>query len=324
VEERQLGTSGIAVSRVVLGCGNFGGIGSAPAFFGQGESREEAFALMDAAWELGITTFDTADAYGGGSSETWIGEWLRDRGPEVRDRAVLSTKVFHSVEGDPADHGLAPARVRRQLEESLRRLGVERVDMYLTHEPDPDTPLEETLATMEDLVAAGKVRAIGASNVDGALLRRGLGTYRWVQNSYSLLDRDAEREVVPLCREHGLGFTPFGPLAGGWLTGKYRRGEEPAPGSRMATRPEPYLELRNERVYSGLEELERRAASRGVDAATLAFAWLVAQPAVTAVVVGPRRPEHLEPAVRALELDLDEAEAAELAALFAPEPVNGS
>jgi aryl-alcohol dehydrogenase-like predicted oxidoreductase len=324
VEERQLGTSGIAVSRIILGCGNFGGIGSAPAFFGQGESREEAFALMDDAWEQGVTTFDTADAYGGGSSETWIGEWLKGRGPEVRDRVVLSTKVFHSVEGDPADHGLAPARVRRQLEGSLRRLGVERVDMYLTHEPDPDTPLEETLAAMDELVAEGKVGAVGASNVDGPLLGSGLGTYRWAQNSYSLLDREPEREVLPLCREHGLGFTPFGPLAGGWLTGKYRRGEEPPPGSRMATRPEPYLALRNERVYAGIEELGRRAAARGVDAATLAFAWLFAQPEVTAVVVGPRRPEHLEPAVRSLDLRLDDAEAAELARLFEPGPVDSS
>jgi aryl-alcohol dehydrogenase-like predicted oxidoreductase len=324
VEERRLGTTDIAVSRIVLGCGNFGGIGSAPAFFGQGESREEAFALMDRAWELGVTTFDTADAYGGGRSETWIGEWLRGRGAEVRDRIVLSTKVFHSVEGDPADRGLAPERIRRQLEGSLRRLGVERVDMYLTHEPDPDVPLEETLAAIDELVAVGKIRAVGASNVDGGVVRRGLGTYRWVQNSYSLLDRDAEREVLPACREHGLGFTPFGPLAGGWLTGKYRRGEEAPAGSRMTMRPEPYLGFRTERVYAALDELERRAAERGVDAATLAFAWLFAQPDVTAVVVGPRRPAHLDPAVRALELQLEDAGAAGLAALFAPEPVDRS
>jgi aryl-alcohol dehydrogenase-like predicted oxidoreductase len=313
VQERELGGSGIRVSRVILGCGNFGGIGSAPQFFGQGESEEEAFAIMDAAWAAGITTFDTADAYGGGRSETWIGEWRRSRG--IDSGLVLSTKVFNPMD-EGEDRGLAPARVRRQLESSLRRLGVERVDMYLTHEPDPETPLAETLGAMEELVAEGKVGAVGASNVDGAVLRAGLRTYRWVQNSYSLLDREPEREVLPLCAAYGLGFTPFSPLAGGWLTGKYRRDARPEPGSRMATRPEPYLQFQEERIYEALDGLAARAAERGVDSATLALAWLLAQPAVTAVVVGPRRPEQLEPALRALDVQLDESDAADLAALF--------
>ena len=147
-------------SRLILGCGNFGGIGSAPAFFGQGETREEAFALMDAAWEAGIRRFDTADAYGGGRSETWIGEWIRDRGV----RPVLTTKVFHSVVDDPSDRGLAPARIRRQLEGSLERLGVERVDLYLTHQPDPDTPLEDTLGAFTALRAEGVITEFGLSN----------------------------------------------------------------------------------------------------------------------------------------------------------------
>src|SRR5438270_11930563 len=171
VQTRALGGTGIGVSGLVLGCGNYGGIGSAPAFFGQGESREEAFAIMDRAWELGITTFDTADAYGGGRSETWIGEWRRGKGPEVRDGLVLSTKVFHSVEGDPTDHGLAPDRIRRQLEGSLRRLGVECVDMYLRHEPDPDTPLADTLGALGEPVREGKVRAVGVRDVGGGIRR---------------------------------------------------------------------------------------------------------------------------------------------------------
>src|SRR3954468_14663984 len=148
MERRQLGETGVEVSRIILGCGNFGGIGSAPEFFGQGESEDEAFQIMDAAWEVGITTFDTADAYGGGRSETWIGDWLRTKGADVRERIVLSTKTFNPMaEGE--DRGLAPARVRRQLESSLRRLGVERVDMYLTHAPDPDVPIAETLGVLD-------------------------------------------------------------------------------------------------------------------------------------------------------------------------------
>src|SRR3982750_1320182 len=137
MQRAYLGATGQGVSRIVLGCGNFGGIGSAPAFFGRGETRDEAFALMDAAWEAGITTFDTADAYGGGRSETWIGEWLRTKGPDVRERIVLSTKTFNPMD-EGEDHGLAPERVRRQPGSSLGRLGVERVQLYLTHGWDPD------------------------------------------------------------------------------------------------------------------------------------------------------------------------------------------
>jgi aryl-alcohol dehydrogenase-like predicted oxidoreductase len=218
-----------------------------------------------------------------------------------------------------ADAGLAPERVRRQLEGSLGRLGVDHVDMYLTHAPDPDVAIAETLAALDELVREGKVRAVGASNVDAAQLAEALAAgplYAWVQNSYSLLDREPERQLLPLVRDRGLGFTPFSPLAGGWLTGKYRRGEPAPPGSRMAHRPEPYLHLQEDSVFDGLEELERRAGDRGVDMATLAFAWLFAQREVTAVVVGPRRPEHLEPALRALELGLSQDEAEELGALF--------
>jgi aryl-alcohol dehydrogenase-like predicted oxidoreductase len=313
MERRALGSTGIEVSRIILGCGNFGGIGSAPAFFGQGESKEEAFALLDAARELGITTLDTADAYGGGASEAFIGEWLRSR-RVPRDEVQLSTKVFNPMD-DGLDAGLAPARIRRQLGGSLERLGVEHLDMYLTHAPDPETPLAETLAALDALVAAGTVRAVGGSNIDGAILREALGTYGWVQNAYSLLDRESEREVLPLCAEHGLGFTPFSPLAGGLLTGKYRRGEAPPAGSRMATRPEMVAHLTEEQVYGTAERLLALAARVRIDAPTLAFAWLFAQPQVTAVIVGPRRPEQLEPALRALELELDDELRAELDAL---------
>ena len=322
MERAYLGRSGVRVSRVILGCGNFGGIGSAPAFFGHGETRDEAFAILDAAWEDGITTFDTADAYGGGRSETWIGDWLRTKGPGVREQVVLSTKTFNPME-DGADHGLAPARVKRQLESSLRRLGVERVDMFLTHDWDPDVPVAETLGALDELVREGKVGAVGASNVDGDQLRRALEVtsptrFGWVQNSYSLLDREPEREVLPLCAEHGLGFTPFSPLAGGWLTGKYRRGEQAPAGSRMTLRPEPYLRfVERDAVWRGLDALAVAARERGTTQAALALAWLLARPQVTAVVVGPRRPEHLAPALAALDLQLDPPAVSGLAAAFA-------
>jgi aryl-alcohol dehydrogenase-like predicted oxidoreductase len=295
--------------RVILGCGNFGGIGSAPAFFGQGETKEQALELMDAAWAAGITWFDTADAYGGGRSETAIGEWIRTRQPEG---LRLTTKTFNAM-GEGEDHGLAPTRVRRQLDSSLRRLGVERVDLYLAHEWDPDVPVAEVAGVFEELAAAGKIGAYGLSNVDGAQLREALaaGGFAAVQNSYSLLDRDAERELLPLCAEHGLWFQAFSPLAGGWLTGKYRR-DDPAPeGSRMTLRPQPYEHLRDDRVYDALAELGRRG-----DPATLALAWLLGDENVS-IVVGPRRPQHLEPALAALANPLPATERDALSAVFA-------
>ncbi len=303
-EDRPPGADG----RLILGCGNFGGIGSSPAFFGRGETLEQALELMDAAWEAGITWFDTADAYGGGRSETYVGEWIRSRRP---DGLRLTTKTFNPME-EGADHGLEPARVRRQLESSLRRLGVERVDLYLAHEWDPDVPVAEFAAVLDELGAEGKVGAYGLSNVDGAQLAEALavGSFAVVQNSYSLLEREAEREVLPLCAASGLAFQAFSPLAGGWLTGKYRRDSAAPEGSRMTMRPGPYEHLRDDRVYDALEELE----SRG-DPATLALAWLLADERVS-VVLGPRRPEHLQPALAAVASPLSPAERHGLSELF--------
>jgi aryl-alcohol dehydrogenase-like predicted oxidoreductase len=321
VERRPLGRTGLEVSRIVLGCGNFGGIGSAPELFGQGESRDEAFALMDAAWAAGINVFDTAASYGGGRSESWVGDWRSEREAPV----LLSTKVFWSVTGDPGDRGLGHERILRELDGSLARLGTDKVDLYLTHEPDENTPIEETLRALDEGAQAGKVGAIGASNLDGPGLEQaletsaqlGLARFGWVQNEYSLLRRDAEDEILSICEREGLGFTPFSPLAGGWLTGKYRRGEAYPSGSRMTLRPDPYADLVNEETFDGLEAFEAAAADLGVEPATLAVAWVLAHPQVTSVVVGPRRPEQLATAVAATELELSAAQRDELAGLFA-------
>jgi aryl-alcohol dehydrogenase-like predicted oxidoreductase len=294
----------------ILGCGNFGGIGSAPAFFDRGETREEAFAIMDAAWALGLDWFDTADAYGGGRSEAWIGEWMRSTG----NRPRLTTKTYNPMEAG-ADHGLARDRVRRQLETSLERLGVDRVDLYLAHEHDPDVPAADMVATFEELLGEGAIGAWGVSNFNATQLRDVLehGRPAVLQNSYSLLDRGDEEEVLPLCDEHGIAYQAFGPLAGGWLTGKYRRGEPAPAGSRMTMRPEPYRQFEDERVYAGIEALERAAVERGVSVAGLALAWVTSS--VTAVV-GPRRPKQLEPVRKAASLSLSPAERDELASLF--------
>ena len=323
MEQRELGRSGFRVSRVILGCGNFGGIGSAPAFFGQGESEEEAFAILDAAWELGITAFDTADAYGGGRSETAIGKWLRSRGPDVRDRIVITTKTFNPME-EGADRGLSRARILRQIDTSLQRLGLERVPLYMAHAWDEAAPIEETMRAFDEVVRAGKVGAVGGSNVTGEQLAEaleiseleGLVRYEWAQNAYSLLERTAEEDVLPVCREHRLGFAPFGPLSGGWLAGRYSRNEEFPAGSRMATRPEPYLHLVGEDLFAGIDALATEARERGVSTAGLALAWVLSHPDVTAAVVGPRRPEHLDPVTEALSIELTPAERDSLVGVF--------
>jgi aryl-alcohol dehydrogenase-like predicted oxidoreductase len=297
-----------AYPRVILGCGNFGGIGSAPATFEKGETLERALELMDAAWEAGISWFDTADAYGGGRSETYIGEWIRSRRPEG---LRITTKTFNPMD-EGEDRGLAPARVRRQIDTSLRRLGVERVDLYLAHDWDPDVPAAELAGVFEELVAAGKIGAYGLSNVDGAQVREALaaGGFAAVQDSYSLLDREVEEEVLPLCAEHGVWFQVHSPLMGGWLTGKYRR-DEPAPeGSRMTLRPGPYEYLRTDAVFDALEALEARG-----DPTTLALAWLLGDDRHS-IVIGPRRPAQLEPALAALEQPLTPTERDDLRGLF--------
>jgi aryl-alcohol dehydrogenase-like predicted oxidoreductase len=324
MEHRRLGTTGLKVSRLGLGCGNFGGVGSDPRFYGQGESEAEAFAIMDRALEAGINFFDTADAYGGGRSEAFIGRWLKTKGASVADQILLSSKAFNPVGEGPNDRGLSRRHVKRQVERSLARLGVERLDLFLIHETDPETPIEETLGALDDLVHQGKIHYIGASNIEASGLGRALevseglalNRFEWVQNGYSLLERAAERDILPLCAEKGLGFTPFSPLAGGWLTGKYIATDRFPEGSRMTLRPEPYAHLRRPSVLRALAAFDERARERGVSMAALAIAWVLSHPGVTAAILGPRRPEHLAPGIEALSIELTETERADLASLF--------
>ena len=288
----------LAVSRIALGCGNFGGVGSAPEFFGQGLTQDRAFELMDAAWESGLEWFDTADAYGGGRSEQAIGRWIASRG--VRPR--LTTKTFNPMQAG-ADHGLKPERIARQLGSSLERLGVDRIDLYLAHDYDPEVPLVESLGAFSAAQDGGLIGAYGVSNFGARQLAASLaaGAPQAVQNSHSLLARQDEQEVLPLCAERGLAYLAYSPLAGGWLTGKYRRGVPYPDGSRMTQRPEPYRAFVVGQTFEALARLAAIAAGRGTSMAGLALAWLLADDRVTQVVIGPGRPEHLTPVAEALE-----------------------
>jgi 1-deoxyxylulose-5-phosphate synthase len=286
-----------AIQRVALGCGNFGGVGSAPEFFGQGLTDDEAYALMDAAWEQGITHFDTADAYGGGRSESAIGRWIASRGV----RPQLTTKTFNPMAAG-ADSGLAPERIARQLRSSLERLGVGYVDLYLAHDFDPQVPLGESIGAFAQARSAGLVRAFGVSNFSAGQLAASLkeGEPQAIQNCYSLLTRQDQADVLPICARNGVAYLAFSPLAGGWLTGKYRRGMPYPAGSRMTQRPGPYLGFVADRTFDALARLQRIASWRGISLAGLALAWLLADERVSQIVIGPGRPEHLAPVAEAL------------------------
>jgi len=316
----RLGGTDLDVSVVALGCGSFGGIGSVPELFGRGEDEAQAFALLDAAREQGITLLDTANSYGGGRSEEWLGRWMAER--KARDEVVLTTKVRNRVGPGPEDEGLSARHIRQQVEASLRRLRTDRIDLYLTHRPDSSVPIEETLKAMDEAVQAGKVRHCGLSNYSAAELDEaaraaqtlGVAGPRNLQSGFSLLDRSAATEgVFAACQAHGVAFTAYSPLAGGWLSGKYKADGPYPEGSRMRLRPEDYAGWVNDATFKRIAALEDAAAQRGVSLPVLALAWALGEPAVSAIIVGPRRPEQLAPALAALDLHLTAKERESLA-----------
>jgi aryl-alcohol dehydrogenase-like predicted oxidoreductase len=316
-EQRPSGRAGLHIAPIALGCGNFGGVGSAPEFFGGGLTDDQASAVMDAAWELGITHFDTADAYGGGRSELAIGRWISSRGVLPQ----LTSKTFNPMVAG-ADHGLRPERVTRQLRSSLDRLGVERIDLYLAHDFDPDVPLRETMSAFEDAAGTGLIGGYGVSNFSGSQLSAALsaGNPKAIQNSFSLLDRKDEPALLDLCQRHAIAYLAYSPLAGGWLTGKYRRGQPYPAGSRMTQRPEGYLDLLTSQTFDLLDGLAAIAGRRGMSLAGLALAWLRAQEGVTQMVVGPGSPAHLTAVSEALVHPLTRDERAEVEAVLARHP----
>jgi aryl-alcohol dehydrogenase-like predicted oxidoreductase len=274
VETARLGGSDLDVSRVGLGCNNFG----------RRLDREATRAVVDAALDAGITFLDTADVYGSGDSERFVGAALGER----RAQVVLGTK-FGNDTSLPGPGG-SREHVRRALEASLSRLGTDVVDLYTYHRPDGVTPLEETLAAMQELVDEGRVRWLGLSNVDAGQVRAAAEsgvTVVAVQNHYNLLHRGDDAEVLPLCRRHGIGYVPYFPLASGLLTGKYRRGEPAPAGSRLAGRP---LDAGD---AEAVEALERVAAERGRSLLELAVGGLASVPGIASVIAGATSPEQV-------------------------------
>ncbi|MFR9774684.1 aldo/keto reductase [Micromonospora sp. MS34] len=281
---RRLGDSGLVVSVVGIGCNNFG----------RKLDLDGTRAVVDAALDAGINFFDTADIYGEpqGGSEELLGQALKGR----RDDVVVATKFGMDMHGlNGPDHGARGARryIARAVEASLRRLGTDHIDLYQMHEPDPETPIDETLAALDDLVRAGKVRYLGNSNfagwqiadADWTASSQGRTRFISAQNHYNLLQRSVEAEVVPACERFGLGMLPFFPLANGLLTGKYKRGEAPPAGSRLSGGGR-YAERLAAADWDTIEAIEAYAAERGLTVLQVAIGGLAARPAVTSVIAG--------------------------------------
>jgi aryl-alcohol dehydrogenase-like predicted oxidoreductase len=309
---RQLGRSGLTVSVVGLGCNNFG----------TRCDRRATRAVVEAALGAGITLFDTADVYGDrGGSETLLGQALGAR----RDEVVLASKFGANMGGPPEEARGSRRYVRRAVEASLRRLGTDYVDLYQQHVPDPRTPVEETLAALDELVTQGKVRYVGSSNfaaweiaeADWIARTEHLTRFISAQNQYNLLERDLEYEVVPACERYGVGILPYFPLANGLLTGKYRRGGPAPPGTRLAGRDE----VLTDEVFDRLDEVEKYAVERGRTLLEVAIGGLAAQPAVGSVIAGATRPDQVLANAAAADWEPTAEDIVELAKLTPRRPM---
>jgi aryl-alcohol dehydrogenase-like predicted oxidoreductase len=304
MELRRLGTSGLKVSAIGLGCNNFG----------MRMDQAQTQVVVDAALDNGVNFFDTADVYGGSQSEVFLGNALKGK----RDKAIIGTKF---AMGENA--GGSRRYVISAVEASLKRLGTDHIDLYQMHRPDPETPIDETLRALDDLVRDGKVLYLGNSNfsgwqiADADWISRSGHMERFVsaQNNFSLLERNADREILPACEKFGLGFLPFFPLASGLLTGKYARGEAPAEGTRLAAWGARGATALNDKNFDKLEKLDAWASERGHSLLELAFAWILGHGAVSSVIAGATKVEQIEANAKGADWKLTPEDVAEVTKL---------
>src|SRR6266446_8974685 len=314
MDYRTLGHSGCAVSSLCLGT----------MTFGVETDEDGAHQQLDRFVEVGGTLVDTPDVYGDGRSEEIIGRWFASRPAEITEPVVLATKGRFPLDDSPNGAGLSARHLTRALDASLGRLGLESVDLYQVHAYDPLTPLEETLRTLDQFMRAGKIRYYGLSNFTGWQLTKAVHLARalnvaepvTLQPQYSLLVREIEWEIVPAALDAGLGLLPWSPLGGGWLSGKYKRGERPTGDNRLGDDPNRGMEAYDRRgtdhTWNVIDAVQKVAEERGVSMAEIALAWVTARPAVTSTILGARTVSQLETNLRSAQLELTEAETAAL------------
>ncbi len=288
------------LDRIVFGCGNFGGMGSSPSLRRHGDDEARAMALLDQARAMGLTRFDTANTYGGGASEAMLGAWLRAQDSGFRARIEVATKVGNPHGCPPGERPLSRDQVAHHLDQSLRRLGLERINLYYLHEFDPATPLDETLEALDRALSAGKIARFGVSNASlsdlkavwaltsGALRE----AFFAVQNEFNLARQGDLAEVIPLSRDLRLNYIAFSPLAGGLLTGKYQFGRAAAPGTRLASAPDYYAHLLTPATFQAIDALGTAAALAGEPLAAAALRFVLDTPGVSALIIAPRTAEQ--------------------------------
>jgi aryl-alcohol dehydrogenase-like predicted oxidoreductase len=321
----RLGSTGLKVSRLCLGMMTYGSKKWRPWVLDEEESKP----FIRRALEAGINFFDTADMYSLGVSEEILGRALKEFGPG-RDRVVIATKLFNAMSDDVNDRGLSRKHIFDSIDRSLQRLGTDFVDLYQIHRFDPETPVEETLIALNDLVRAGKVRYIGASamwswqfmKMLAVSERLGLARFVSMQNQYNVIYREEEREMLPLCRAEGIGVIPFSPLARGFVAGNRRR-EDMGETVRAQTDDYSQKQYYSPQDFAIVEKLTEVARSRGVSNAQVALAWVLQQPGITSPIVGASKPHHLDDALAALSIRLDDAELRALAEPYQPKAVQG-
>lgn len=325
MEYRTLGRTGCSVSTLALGT----------MTFGDETSEDDSHRQLDRYVEAGGTLVDTADVYSTGLSEEIIGRWLASRPPEMREHVVLATKGRFAMGKGPNEVGLSRRHLTTALEDSLRRLGVDCIDLYQVHAYDPVTPLEETLRFLDDAVSAGKIHYTGLSNFTGWQLQRAVDVAHhqgWVvpatlQPQYNLLVREIEWEILPAAEANGLGLLPWSPLGGGWLTGKYRREERPTGATRLGENPDRGVEAYDRRstvsrTWQVIDEVQSVAEELNVSMAQVALAWLVDRPTVTSVILGARTIEQLEDNLGAADLHLSDEHTERLHRASDPQPAD--
>jgi aryl-alcohol dehydrogenase (NADP+) len=325
MEYLNLGNSGIKVSRLCLGCMTYG----SPAWRPWVLDEEQSRPFFRRAWEAGINFFDTADMYSLGESEAVLGRALVELNIP-REQVVIATKVYNPMGKSPNERGLSRKHIRHSIDGSLKRLGLDYVDLYQIHRFDYTTPIEETLDALHDVVRAGKALAIGASSMFAWQFARmlytadrlGLARFVTMQNHYNLVYREEEREMIPLCRQEGIGLIPWSPLARGFLAGNRRKGDY-GETSRAKTDDIAHKLYYHDCDFTIVERVGQIAANRGVSHAQVALAWVLHQPGVTAPIVGASKPHHLDDALAALSLSLDADELKLLAEPYQPHPVLG-